>query len=315
MFRTSLIILLLAIGSNAYGLTVALNGSVEVAEATVTLGDIATFDEDTELSRALASQPVGQAPSPGQEITLQASSIIHNLTNALDRHASVQWQGATEIKVTRGATAVSSADVLQIIDTFIHDNTKELAQAKIRFIPSAQPLPFSLPSGKLTWQVIPSDPQIIGSSRFSVIFSVDGRVRKNMSVRGQLEILAQVVVMKGDIRKGTILGPQHLAMTVLDISELHAPPILNPREVLGKRLLVSLKSGRPLARNQVAFPPMVKKGDLVRIILERGGLYVTATGIARNNGAANETIRVQNISSKKIVYCRVAAPGVVEVAL
>jgi len=314
MFRTSLIILLLAIGTNAYGLTVSLNGSAEVAEATVTLGDIATFDEDTELSRALASQPVGQAPSPGQEITLQASSIINNLMNALDQHASVQWQGATEIKVTRGATVVSSAEVLQIIDKFIHDNTGELAQAKIRFIPSAQPLPFSLPSGKLTWQVIPSDPQIIGSSRFSVIFSVDGRVRKNMSVRGQLEILAQVVVMKGDIRKGTILGPQHLAITVLDISELH-DPILNPREVLGKRLLVSLKSGKPLARNQVAFPPMVKKGDLVRIILERGGLYVTATGIARNNGAANETIRVQNISSKKIVYCRVAAPGVVEVAL
>ncbi|SHO50752.1 flagellar basal body P-ring formation chaperone FlgA [Desulfopila aestuarii] len=314
MFRISLIILLLAVCADAYGLTVSLNGSAEVAEATVTLGDIATFDEDTDLSRALASQPVGQAPSPGQEITLQASSIIKNLVNGLDQYAPVQWQGATDIKVTRSATVVSSADVLKIIDTFIHENTREFAQAKIRFIPSAQPLPFSLPSGKLTWQVVPSDPQIIGSSRFSVIFSVDGRVRKNMSVRGQLEVLAQIVVLKGDVRKGTILGPQHLAMTVQDISELQ-DPILNPREVLGKRLLVSLQSGKPLAKHQVEFPPMVKKGELVRIILQRGDLYLTATGIARNNGIANETIRVQNIASKKMIYCRVAAPGVVEVAL
>ena len=314
MFRFAFIILLLTVCSNAYGLTVRFNGAAEVAEATVTLGDIATFNEDTDFSRALASQPVGQAPSPGQEITLQASSIINNLKNNLDQYATVLWQGSPEIKVTRGATVISSDKILQIIDAFIHDNFKQIVQAKISFFPSAQPLPFSLPAGKLTWQVIPSDPQIIGSSRFAIIFSVDGRVRKNMSVRGRLEVLAQVVVMRGDITKGTILGPQHLAMMVQDVGQLH-DPIFNPRDVLGKRLLVSLKSGRPLARNQVAFPPLVKKGDLVRIILQQGSLYLTATGIARTNGAANDTIRVQNTASKKIVYCRVAAPGVVEVVL
>lgn len=314
MFRTFLIILLIFANAEVHGLTVTLQPSAEVSEQTITLGDIASFDEESPLSRALASQPVGQAPSPGQQITLQAGSVIRNLMSNLPQQSTVQWQGAADIKVTRSAVVVSPAQVLQIIGNYIGENTRNLAQAEIRFIPSAQPLPFSLPSGKLTWQVTPSDPQILGSSRFSVIFSVDGRVRKNMSVRGRMEVLVPVVVVKGDTAKGSVLGPAHLAMSVLDISEMRGP-ILDPKEVIGKRLLVSVKSGRPLAKHQIDFPPVVRRGELVRIILQRGGLFLTATGIARNDGVADETIRVQNTASNKIVYCRVAAPGIVEVAL
>jgi len=316
MIRTTLfIIVFLVFTVQAYGLTVNLQPTAVVAETTVTLGDIATFDEVSEFSRNLASQPVSQAPSPGQEITLQTQPIIQQLMRSVDTNLhQVQWQGAASVTISRKVTVIRSGDIVDIINQFIQENAHDLPQAKIRFIPAAQPLSFSLPAGKLTWQVIPSDPEILGSSRFSIIFSVDDRVRRNMSVRGNMEAITQVVAAKKNLPRGTILSAKDLTLAMQDIGNLR-DPVFFPRKILGKKLLVSIKAGRPVTMHQVEFPPLVKKGQLVRMILQQGSLMLTATGIARNNGLADETIRVQNTQSHKIVYCRVTAPGIVEVIL
>jgi flagella basal body P-ring formation protein FlgA len=60
---------------------------------------------------------------------------------------------------------------------------------------------------------------------------------------------------------------------------------------------------------------MVARGQMVKIVLISGALRVTATGIASMNGVKNQVIRVRNISSRKLLYCRVLAPGIVEVRL
>ena len=313
MMRILLLILTLLTTAPAYGLVVEFKADAEVADTSVTLGDIADFDEDSDLSRALASQTVTQAPSPGQQIQVNAQPIITYFSKNNTINGSVEWRGAETIRVTRSAHQVSSAEILKIITSYLEQKKSVLPAAEIRFIPTAQPLPFAIPTGELSWQVIPSDPDILGSSRFSIIFSVDGRVRKNMSIRGRLEAMAPVVVAAGNLRKGTILTPGNLAMSSQDISSLQAP-CLNPREIIGKKLTVSAKSGSVISKHHVAFPPLVKKGELVRIILKRGSLLLTASGIARSDGLQDQTIRVQNTGSQKIVYCRVAAPGIVEVA-
>lgn len=309
-----LLLLILLSATTAHGLTVTFLPQAEVADNVVTLGDIATFDEQSEFSQALASQPVGQSPSPGQQITLKTRPIINHLNGAIGQGVPVTWQGSATTDITRNALQIGSAEILDIIDAYLKENTRHLPGATIRFRPAAQPLPFALPSGEMTYQVIPSDPDIVGSTRFSLIFSVDGRVRKNMSVRGEMEVHHQVVVTTKDLAKGTILSPKNTTLKVMEIGRLREP-ILDPRKVLGKRLQVSVKADQPLSHHQVEFPPLVHKGQLVKMILQRGGLFVTATGVARSDGIANETIRVKNAQSNKIVYCRVAAPGVVEVLL
>lgn len=314
MIRLFLIILILLSSAPAHALVIEFKQAAEVSGVSVTLADIADFDEDSDLSRALATQTVSQAPSPGQEIKLNTQSVIRHFDKNLSTKESLNWRGAKTIIITRSTVEISSAEILNIIDEYLQKKKTELPEVKIHFSPKDQPLPFTLPSGELSWQVIPSDPAIIGSSRFSIIFSVDGHVRKNMSVRGKLEVLAQVVVAASTIRKGTILGPKHLAIATQDISTVQAP-CLDPRQIIGKKLTSSAKSGNAISLQHVEFPPLIKKGELVRIVVSRGSLFLSAFGIARGDGTVNQTIRVQNTGSNKIVFCRVAGPGVVEVTL
>jgi flagella basal body P-ring formation protein FlgA len=116
------------------------------------------------------------------------------------------------------------------------------------------------------------------------------------------------------LKKGEILGPQHLSTAILDISSIDNPG-LDLEDFIGKRLQRSLRAGSPVLLSMVEALPVVKRGERVKIVINSGALHLTATGLAHSDGAMNQMIRVQNINSNKIIYCRVAAPGLVEVIL
>ena len=60
-------------------------------------------------------------------------------------------------------------------------------------------------------------------------------------------------------------------------------------------------------------PVMVKRGKLVRIVLENGPLRVTTIGLSQQNGAFGDIIKVKNISSKNVIYARVMGNSLVQV--
>lgn len=315
MIRRLLITLVLvAFSQSAYALIVDFKPSTDVRGVSITLGDIAQFDADNDLSQALASKVIGQSPPPGETIDVQAKTVILALVPELAPGTDITWKGSATVKVTRASTRISADKVSQIIDNYLRENNHRLPEAEIRFIANSLPLPFLLPQGELSWEIIPSNPNIVGSTRFSLIFRVDGRVRKNMSIRGKLEMLASVAITTSSLKKGSVLTGANLTMATRDISSMKSP-CFDISLVQGKIINRSIKSGKPLSLTNVVFPPMILKGQLVRIVVNHNGMHLTATGIARGNGKLDDTIRVQNINSKKTVYCRVTAPGLVEVTL
>jgi flagella basal body P-ring formation protein FlgA len=63
----------------------------------------------------------------------------------------------------------------------------------------------------------------------------------------------------------------------------------------------------------LAIPPVVQRGDRVKIILENGPLTVETVGIAKGAGGIGEQITVKNITSKKTVLGRVKDASTVEI--
>jgi flagella basal body P-ring formation protein FlgA len=46
---------------------------------------------------------------------------------------------------------------------------------------------------------------------------------------------------------------------------------------------------------------VVNKGDIVRLVINKPGLILTAKGEAKNDGRIGERVKVMNLSSKKII--------------
>lgn len=314
MKRIFFLIVFLLFPLQLLALEVTFLPSAKVTDKTIRLGDIVKFDEKTDLSKALASQIVGQSPPPGENIQLNGRRIKQYLVSSRSLDNSIIWKGSPVTRVQRLGLEIDADRIGNIIKDYIQRNEANLPSAAIRFIPKSLPIPFTLPIGQLDYEVIPSHPGIINSSRFSIIFKVDNKVVKNMSVRGEVEALAKVVVSSKPLKKGEIITPASINMSVVDISNISNPGF-DLHAFIGKRLKKSLRPGSPVLTTQVESLPVVRRGEHVKIVIQSGALLLTATGLSYNDGHVNQLIRVQNISSKKILFCRVAAPGLVEVML
>lgn len=299
---------------NCIALTITFNDKATVKGAAITLGDIASFDEQSDVVTALRSQEVRQSPPPGETVYLRSFVIQQSLLARQIVPKNTNWTGSSTVTLYRSGITINSSKILDIITEYIEDHSEALPEAETRFIHKSLPMPFILPHGNLSYEVIPSSPGILKSKRFSIIFRIDDEVARNMSVKGKVEALANVLVSTRKLRKGSILRPQDITQATKNISKI-SNPSFNPREILGKKLLKSVKEGDIIIETMVDFPPMVRRGERVKIVVKYENMVLTATGLSHNNGKLHDIIRVQNISSNKVVYCRVAAPGLVEVLL
>lgn len=307
-------LLALCMVQHAAALEITFKSKASVTGSEILLGDIVIFDSDTEMTRALSSLFVSPASAPGERKSLRSLSVKNYLVSSQSLPRDIFWTGSPTVQVMRLGQTIGPERIRSIIDAYIDSSRDLLPEAEIKFTPRALVLPFILPAGELTTEVIPSNPGIIRSSRFSIIFRQEEKVVKNMSVRGKVTALAPIAVSACPLKKGQTLKAEHLLTRVMDISTIRNPE-LNLKSLVGKRLIRSLRGGSPVLRSQVEAVPVVHKGDRVKIVINSGPLRLTASGLARNDGTVNEMIRVQNSSSNKIVHCRVTGPGRVEVIL
>ncbi len=310
----TLLAMILATLSPAQAMEISFREKASVSGEVVRLGDVAELGESTAVAASLAQQIVAQAPEAGTPLVLHGQGIVSQLRAKADAPAELSFAGAPATAVSRRAQNIDNERVMAMISEFFASNRHRLPPAQISFTPAAPLLPFAIPEGQLEVEVIPSNPNILGSSSFSLILSVDGRVVKNMSVRGKLQAMAQVVVASQPLRRGLTLDSSHLGEAAVDIDSLPEAQF-DPQSLIGRVLTRSLAAGSPILGYMAEEPPVIRRGQMVRMVISTGALQLSATGMAHSDGRLEQMIKVQNLSSNKTIHGRVSGPGVVEVLL
>ena len=95
-------------------------------------------------------------------------------------------------------------------------------------------------------------------------------------------------------------------------SRVPADAVRDPSLVEGATLRRAMKRGEPLRLAHVLIPPLVQRGDRVRMVAVRGAIRITASGEALAAAARGQTVRVRNLDSQRVVVGRVVGPGAVE---
>jgi flagellar basal body P-ring formation protein FlgA len=91
--------------------------------------------------------------------------------------------------------------------------------------------------------------------------------------------------------------------------------VTDPATLAGQRLRRPLAGGEPLSVDALAPAFLIHRGQQVVLIARAGGLEVRMAGVALADGRASESIRVQNLSSQRIVEGIVRSDTVVETPL
>jgi len=84
-------------------------------------------------------------------------------------------------------------------------------------------------------------------------------------------------------------------------------------EVVGKRVKRPIGVNIPVKRDYLEDARAVKRGDMVILMAEKGNLKISTKGVVKEDGNLGGVVRVENISSGRIVSGRVIGPGMVAV--
>ena len=88
----------------------------------------------------------------------------------------------------------------------------------------------------------------------------------------------------------------------------------NPEQVEGMVAEQAILAGQPIKPNQIAQPILVKRGDRVTLVAEKGRLSVTANGVIKDQkGALGDQVKVLNLTTKREVYGRLVNANTVKV--
>lgn len=309
--KSCVLLVLFLLSSTAFGWAqnISLKSRAVVRSSQITLGMIADLSP---ASQQLANKRIARAPAPAKAVVLKRGQIEKILRQNSVDISTLTWSGSKIVNVVGASQKITSDDIQQQIDGFLRDAEFRLPHIIFEFIPHSLPDTIILPIGSLQVDVIPAVKTIIGSRSFALIYRVDGKTIKNLAVRGRLSANGEIVVVQQPLRRGAIISNADVDLVTLDISKVRYP-LFDLIDVVGKRVARSMRSGQIVERKNIEFPPVIKKGDFVRIIAQRGSMVITASGVAREDGRMNDVIRVQNSSSQKEVRGRVFGPSQVKV--
>lgn len=277
----------------------------------IVLGDIAQVRFAGDQTETIASLPIASSPAPGKSKDLYTVSVINSLRNRKEA-AGIDWQGSPNIRVERRATRISRAQIESILGQFLKENSSRLPQAEIRLNVLHAPDELFFPAGTLSWKVMPSRQDILASTSFSITFLVDGQPAGNCVVRAKLAAFGEVAVAAIPLRKGERISARSVRLEKRDLTKLD-DPFTAKDQLTDLEAARTITSGAVLDHTNISAPAIVRDGQMVTIVAQKGPMQLTTKGLAKENGRRGETIRVKNISSNKVIYCRVDRPGVVTV--
>ena len=294
--------------------------TIEVQQKTIVknehvrLGDIAHISGgDQKFVQRLGALIISKAPLPGKTRSLNARYIRLRLKQADINIEQLKLVVPEKAIIARSSIIISKEKIADIVSAYIKKKSADRGdEITLKSVIVQKDL--VLPKGKVAYRII--NKKQAGSSgpmAVYVDFTVDGYFHKKIRAIVDIETLANVVVTTRPLGRHKIIRQADISVKRIDISKLQVNIISDPKKVIGRRTKRSIDPATILRTDLVELPPIVKRGDLVTIIAEAGGMRITALGKIKKKGHKGEILKVINLNSKKEIYARVVDANTVRV--
>jgi len=124
-----------------------------------------------------------------------------------------------------------------------------------------------------------------------------------------------VTIAAHAIVEGTVLTDQDLRVEQRDISELPPGYLDDPKVAVGLTASRPISSGAVITNQFVMGAKAVQRGQTVTLVADIGSMSVRMAGRALTDGLINQRVKVENLSSGKIVEGIARSEQVVEIIL
>jgi flagella basal body P-ring formation protein FlgA len=298
------LLVLLVVSDAVAGILVALRNEEVLADSgEIKLGSIATLEGADPLTlRRLGQLWFGQAPGIGEKKIITQETVKLRLRQAGMNLREISFVGPGSVAVNRATQVVSPEAIVETAQTLLIERLQ--GDSLIEITPVQRPPEQLLPAGRLMLRALPKG-EIAALVPMVVEISVDGVLQRQVPLTLRVDRSQLVVVATRPIRRLASLSADDLRLEKRLISGLPAGPLARIGDALGFVTSREIRGGEVLSTKLIQLPALVKRGEVVTLIVEGQGLSISALGQAKEEGQRGQMIRVMNLSSKKELYGRV----------
>ena len=286
------------------------NVTISVKPVSLVRGPELNFGDIAEISGAavervnfLKQLRLGEAPAPGATIFFTPQSLEQKLLATRADFSAITWSVPASFKITTSSQAVSGQKIAELARSHI---AQAAVGATVMMIEA--PGDLQAPLGKLELM-----PELAGQVRYNgpttvlVAVRTDGVAFAKVPVQFEVKRILEVVVAVGNLNAGDIIQAHSVRLEPMDAGKLQSGYITDLAKVVGMQVRQSATPGTVLFERLLSRPILVRHGVIIRIAARIGDSEVSAGGLAMAQGAAGDMIRVQNLTTKRILTGRVQA--------
>jgi flagella basal body P-ring formation protein FlgA len=298
----------------ADSIQLTLKEKIVIDQDVVRLADIASISGVPKAVKTpIEKIVVAKSPLPGQTRHLSLDYIRIRLKQAGFETDAMNFQGPQDVQISRQAATVRQDTIIQAVEAAIRKQMPWRRETVIiRNIHFDDDI--KLPTGTLTHRIIPNrNEDYLGRTMLALHLYVDGERVKKTWAHANICVMADVVNVVRPLGKHQRIERGDLALMRADLSDLPSNTIRNIEEALGNRTTQMIYPNTVLKTGMFRPPPLVKRGDIVKIVANAGPMTITATGKVKQKGARGDMVHVINTDSNRVIAARVIGPGTVEV--
>ncbi len=299
----ALIPFLVVMALQAQAMVIQLAPSATVDGDGVRLGDLVVRGQ--QLPAGWAERKVAEVPSATTTWQLSLSDVARKLHGYTDMH-HVVLRGSTgiQVKVRVEAFTYERLDAA-IMDYLLAEDPE--TERRLQMCRRTGIMPH-LPAGKV-WtphvvQLEAFDDRYVAHMRFS---SADGNSDDQESVEIPVVEVMPFWKVARPLLRGATIREEDLATRWLPPSEGARFYPAND-SIAGMELRRNVQSGQMLSLGSLAEPIYARRGEVVRVQVQHGGMTVTLRARALTDGRRDERIPCLNESSGKRLYVRMISP-------
>lgn len=322
--------LLMALGAATFvgAAEIQLSATAQVEGGLVLLGDVAeVFTNDTAEAAELENIELFPVPALGNKryVRLREIQDVLELRGvSLARHT---FSGASQVTITAAEPAMPA--VVRVSGSHsaaqVRQAVRMVQEAIVHYLQSTA-------SAAENWQVEPTlDEAAIGAlvtaGRIESISGGQAPWTGNQQFVAQLpgaestvalalpckvSVTPAVVVATRAVPRGAVIQATDVQ---LDRSQTpsRGDVLMSLDEVIGKEAAQTLVAGRPIDRDAIRQPLLVKRGDVVTVHVRSPGVQVRTAARARDMGSLGELVTVESLENRETYFARVTGIQEVEV--
>jgi len=172
----------------------------------------------------------------------------------------------------------------------------------------------ALPAGRLSYRVVPNRGEdFLGRTLLALHLFVDGKPVRRLWAHATISVMADVVTVIRPLGRHQRIERADLALQRRDLAALSPDAVGRIADALGNRTTRMIYPHTVLESSMMVSPPLVSRGDVVKIVAKSGPMIITAAGTVKEPGGKGDRVRVVNMDSNRAITARVTGPGTVQV--